>query len=274
MGPGGRDMFYGKLPIVFLAEMVSSKGDSTNGRLAAYILEHLDEIKEDSIRDLSAKTYVSISSISRFCREMGLQDFTELKELIATTSLNFEICSRAKEPERQKLDYVDAVQDSLERVRSSLDMEQLCQLARDIRRYDKVSIFGVLKAEGVAMNLQSDLMMLGKSTTTKLRFAQQVEFLNSAGEDDLIIIFSFTGIYFDYGLPRGERREKRKRPRIYFITSDPRAGENGLFHQVIWFDSRQDQASHPYQLQLVGSLIAQSYAHLLEEEKERAEEVH
>lgn len=256
-------MFYSKLPIMFLAEMVSTRADSTNGRIAAYILEHLDEIRHDSIRDLSAKTYVSISSISRFCRDMGLHDFNELKELIATTSLNFEVCSRSPDPEQQKFDYVDAVQDSLDRVRRSVDMTALRRLAEDIRQHKRVAIFGVLKAETVAMNLQSDLAMLGRIATTKLQFAQQAEYLAGANQDDLVIIFSFTGIYFDYGLPRQERGACR--PKIWFVTSDPAAKGSGLYDEVIWFDSRQDQASHPYQLQLLCGLIAQSYAHLLKE---------
>jgi len=261
-------MFYGKLPIMFLSEMVSSKQDSTNGQIAAYILEHLDEIKDDSIRDLASKTYVSISSISRFCRDIGLNDYMELKELIASTSLNFEVCSQAVAPEKQKEDYVSAVQESLERVRSSLDMDLLYQLAKDIRRYKKVAIFGMLKAETVAMNLQSDLTMLGKVSTTKLRFSEQSHYLKNADADDLIIIFSYTGIYYAYGMPKNYEAKQPKRPKLYFITSDPYAKINPAYDKVIWFDSLQNQASHPYQLQLVGSLIAQCYAHLLQEEQE------
>ena len=99
-------MFYGKLPIMFLSEIVSCRRDSTSGHLAAYILDHLDEIKYDSIRDLSAKTHTSISSISRFCREIGLGDFAELKELIASTTLRFEMCSLAQTFQEQRDDYV------------------------------------------------------------------------------------------------------------------------------------------------------------------------
>ena len=259
-------MFYGKLPIVFLSEMVSSRQDSTNGRIAAYILEHLDEIKDSSIRDLAAKTYVSISSISRFCRDIGLNDFTELKELVASTSLNFEVCSQAASPQEQKEDYVAAVQESLEKVRGSLDMELLYRLAQDIRAYKNVAIFGMLKAETVAMNLQSDLTMLGKISTTKLRFSEQSNYLKEAGPDDLIIIFSFTGIYYDYGMPKNYEATRSKRPKLYFITSDPNAKNNPAYDEVIWFDSLQNQAAHPYQLQLIGSLIAQCYAHLIQEE--------
>lgn len=262
-------MFYSKLPIVFLSEMVSGNQDSTNSRIAAYILEHLDEIKNDSIRDLSAKTYVSISSISRFCREMGLNDFMELKELISSTQLNFEVGSRAALPSEQRDDYILAVQDSLERVRKSLDMEQLYRLAQDICDYRNVSIFGMLKAETVAMNLQSDLTMLGKASTTKVRFSQQCRHLADAGPDDLIIIFSFTGIYYDYGLPNYQKVPLRARPKVYFITSDPAARGEKHYDEVIWFDSLQNQASHPFQLQLVGSLIAQCYAHLIQEKSQQ-----
>ena len=258
-------MFYSKLPIMFLSEIVSSDGDSTNGRLASYILEHIDEVKQDSIRDLAAKTYVSISSISRFCRDIGLQDFTQLKALLSSTSLNFEVCSQSDSPQQQKLDYISAVQDSLGRVRDSLGMGKLYQLAQDIRRYQRISIFGMLKAETAAMNLQSDLVMLGKQAVTKVRVAQQMDYLAHTDEDDLVIIFSFTGIYFDYGIPQGYRSHRKKRPRVYFITSGRNLENTDLYDEVIWFDSVQDQASHPYQLQLVASLIAQCYAHLIQD---------
>ena len=257
-------MFYGKLPIVILSEMVSSNRDSTNGQIAAYILEHLDEVKEDSIRDLAAKTFVSISSISRFCRDIGLHDYMELKELLATTSLNFEMYSQNPMPGEQKNEYVSAVQDSLERVRRSLDMTQLYRLADDIFSHRNVSIFGMLKAETVAMNLQCDLAMLGKISTTKVRFSDQSEYLAKAGADDLIIIFSYTGIYYDYGMPRYHTDRRGDRPRIYFITSDPNARANAAYDEVIWFESLQNQVSHPYQLQLIGGLIAQCYAHICE----------
>ena len=251
---------------MFLSEIVSCRRDSTSGHLAAYILDHLDEIRHDSIRDLAAKTHTSISSISRFCREIGMRDFAELKELIESTTLKFEICSPAQAHPAQLDDYVSAVQDSLERVRKSLDMAKLYRLAEDIRAYSNVAAFGMLKAETVAMNLQSDLTMLGKKCVTKLRMAEQAKYLESATAADLIIIFSYTGIYFDYGMPQSGAGTKAQRPKIYFITSDPEARNSALYDEVIWFDSLQNQASHPYQLQLVGSLIAQCYAHLLDQQ--------
>ena len=256
-------MFYGKLPIMMLSEIVSGDSDETNSHIAAYILEHFTEIQDDSIRDLAAKTHVSISSISRFCRDIGLRDYVELKEMIASTPLNFELCSQSPVSAVQKDDYISAVQDSLERVRRSIDMKKLERLARDIQRYPRVFVFGILKGETAAMNLQTDLTMLGKAAVTKLRFAEQAQCLSKTGSNDLLIIFSYTGIFYDYGYPRiGSAGSK---PKVYFITSDPKAENSGLYDEVIWFESLQNQASHPYQLQLVAGLIAQSYAHFLQE---------
>lgn len=47
-----------KLPIIFLSEINSRKGD-VNAFIAAYILEHLEEIQDDSIRELAAKINTS-----------------------------------------------------------------------------------------------------------------------------------------------------------------------------------------------------------------------
>ena len=71
-------MSYWKLPIIMMSEIVSSRADSTNGHIASYILRHMDELKNDSIRDVAAKANVSPSSISRFCRDIGLQDFVHV----------------------------------------------------------------------------------------------------------------------------------------------------------------------------------------------------
>ena len=265
-------MYYHKLPIVMLSEMVSSRADSITGHIAAYILGHLDEVRSCSIRELAANAHVSASSISRFCREIGLSNYNELTELAAQTRMDFEICSFADTPPQRKDDYINAVEDSLEYVRRSVDMEKLRQLCLDIRRYRRIAVFGVLKAEGVAMNLQTDLTLLGKTVVTKLPFSEQIDYLESADADDLIIIFSFTGIYFSYGLPEAFKKPHRKRPKVWFVTSDPKASSSKLYDGVIWFESTQSQASHPYQLQLVASLIAQRYAHLLRETpEERAE---
>lgn len=83
-------MIYDKLPIVFLSTIASEKNGSTNCVIATYILEHLKEMQNMGIKDIAKRCNVAVSSISRFCKEIGLRDFVELKELLLSTNLYFE----------------------------------------------------------------------------------------------------------------------------------------------------------------------------------------
>lgn len=255
-------MYWDKLKIVFLSELVSSNDGSTNCQIASYILNNINEVKQYTISELSKKCHVSNSSISRFCKEIGLSDFVELKELINTTSFNFELYSNDANIKVRSENFITRVKESLELVSKSLNYEAINKLAKDIYKYEKIAVFGLLKAETVAMNLQSDLLMLGKVSVTKVSFKQQLEYLKAATDKELIIIFSYTGIYFEHTFKERMPRKQGK-PKVYFVTSDCNSMSNKYFDEVICFNSLQDYASHPFQLQLIGSLIAQNYAYYL-----------
>lgn len=256
-------MSYWKLPIVFLSEIVSSRADSTNGYIASYILGHMNELQECSLRELARKANVSASSLSRFCRDIGLHDFNELKELSVDQSHHFLLQSASDNPLQIKDDFVSAVENSIQKVRASVNMDKIEMLCRDIQNYEHVAVFGILKSECVAMNLQADLVLQGKRVITKLPYSEQLDYLKSVNEKNLIIIFSFKGVYFDYGFPQNVKNLKCKKPKIWFITSDPDAEASRFYDEVIWFHSDQGPASHPYQLQLIADLIAQQYGHLI-----------
>jgi len=255
-------MFYGKLPILLLAELVEHPSDAINSRLAAYILEHLHELQHLSIKELSAQCFVSTASITRFCRDIGLDGFADLRDLIEQTDLKFEVISNAPSLTVQKKEYTDAVIEGIAMVRDSLDMKQIEKLAEDIDRYEKISVFGPLKAATAAINLQTNLLMLGRLVNTSLRYSQQITYLENADERDLVIIFSYTGIYFDYKYTQNRIHPNIKKPKIYFVTGNPFVKADEYLDEVICFKSKQDQASHPYQLQIAADIIAQTYAHL------------
>lgn len=48
--------------------------------LYSYILKHLGEVKEMSIRELAQATHMSSSTIFRFCRKIGYNGFAQFKE--------------------------------------------------------------------------------------------------------------------------------------------------------------------------------------------------
>ena len=250
-------MLYGKLPIVFLSTLASEKKDSTNSQIVSYLLNHLDDIKDIDIQEMAKECCVAMSSISRFCKEIGLNDFNELRELLITTNMSFEQYSTSSQSKDRLKEYISKVKESIEMVEESIAMQQIDLLCKEIKKHDHIAIFGLLKAGSVAFNLQSNLLMLGKQTYSNISYKQQLQYISSADENDLFIIFSYTGSYFDYPDIR-----TLKKPQIWLISSKQESYPEFIDH-VITFNSWQDQNSHPYQLQFIASLIAQEYARIL-----------
>lgn len=251
-------MIYGKLPVVFLSTIASEKKDATNSQIAAFLLDHLQEAEHMGIREMAEACSVSVSSLSRFCREIGLRDFAELKELLCTNDLYFQSAPSQESAAERAKEYSRQVTESIRQAARTVDYRAVSDLCREIRRYPRTAVFGLLKAGSVALNLQGDLLMLGKQVYTNISYAQQIQYILSATPEDLILIFSYTGSYFDYQ----DMKPYRKRlsvPRIWMVSGGDQKSQPYV-DRVIRFQSPHDQISHPYQLQFVAGLIAQEYA--------------
>ena len=255
-------MIYNKLSIILLTQIASQPNDTTDSQIAYYILNHLDDIQNDSISELAMKCNVSNSSISRFCRNIGLNDFSELKESLNDQTFKFEIASNSSDIKTRTIEHASKVQESINEVTQTIGTDVLLELIKDLHQYKQVTILGLLKASSAAINLQVDLLMLGKLVNVKLTYNDQLEFISHANQNDLVIVFSYTGAYFDQGLRF--TKNLNNIPKIYLISGNA-CDENPYIYKNICFNSKLDQISHPYQLIFVSSVIAQEYNHFFKD---------
>lgn len=259
-------MIYGKLPVVFLSTIASEKQGTLNSQIAAYILDHLESVKDMGIQQMAKVCSVSVSSISRFCKDIGLEDFAELRELLVTNDMCFE-GTPAKDADRDvPLDYGRKVQTSIELTAKTVDINGVRDFCQDLLKYKNIAAFGLLKAGAAAICFQSDLLMLGKQIYTHISYTQQMQYIKSCGKNDLILIFSYTGDYFSYQDMRPFWK-KSDCPKIWMVCGTDKAVPP-FVTRVIRFKSPQNQASHPYQLQFVAGVISRQYASLLSEATE------
>lgn len=251
---------YGKLLVVALGTIASERSGSTNQIIAQYIMEHLPDIQQLSLAELADACRVGTGSVSRFCREIGLQSFAELKELLAANENHTEI-SRADSFAQRVLEYQCRAQNSIAQAACQLPEEKILSLCRDIHRYQQVAAFGMLRSESVALNFQGNLVAQGKYIFTTLTYKQQIEYIEAATEKNLILIFSNEGVYFDaqYG---GTLPPRLKAPKICLITSAARKSFSPCIDEVIRFHSDHRHHRHPYQMQFVADVIASEYARL------------
>lgn len=254
-------LWYGKLPILLLTELASGEWDSPNSRIAEWLLDHLSREDDVTMEQIAAECFVSNSAVSRFCRNIGLEDFKELRRLWQENRQSFTVYGRGLSAGAQAGEFLKQVQAAERLAVESLNCAALDELARKICTAKRVVLLGLLRSANVAMNLQSDLCSLGIRTASRITYREQVKYLQDPPPEDLIVIVSFTGTYFEYGLPR-EFLHKSKQ--VWLITG----GQPSTVHypnvRTVSFSSQLDFASHPYQLQAVAGVLAQRCAQILQ----------
>ena len=156
--------------------------------------------------------------------------------------------------------YVDQIIANLTSMKNSVDVNEINSLIDDIFRYDKVSAFGYLQSENVALNLQYDLQTSRKIIFTCMQFADQIEHIRNADENELIIVFSESGTYFRRAFAhRNAFTSIRTKPKIYVITSNQKINQPYVDHYIRYI-SDGNYASHPYPLNAIAGMIASGYA--------------
>lgn len=253
------------LVIILLSTLNSETIDSNNYRIAKYMLENLNDLENCSITELAKNCYVSMSSISRFCRDIGLEDFNALKNQVAKYQTTKEQSQKKfnfhrKETQDMAIDYIDDVIANLEMLKSSISFNDIKQLVKDIYDYKEVAAFGYLQSQNVAMNLQNDLITNEKLIHTSMKYASQIEYIKQAKKDQLIIVFSQSGSYFDRAFTRKSPFNQNNKPKIYMISSNPKVKKLSYVDHAIIYNCEHDYASHPYPLEVIRGLICAGYA--------------
>ncbi len=242
-------MIYGKLSVVFLTTLASEPSSSTNHHIAKVILEQINDFKNISIVDLAQLCNVGTGSISRFCKDIGLQGFSELKELLCQSDED------AMSQPSSNEELASQISDAIHLAVSSVRQSDLNNITSDIHYYSKIYAVGLLKAQNAAIDLQTDFYTIGKQIETSYSYKEQLDHIMHAEYDELILIFSYTGSYFEYDQ---ELKKANKHARIWMITGNPNMSHD-LVDKTLYFKSMQNRQSHPYQLEAIESLIFHTY---------------
>lgn len=254
------------LIIILLSTLNTEPKDSNNHKIAKYIIENISELEDCTLTELAKRCYVSNSSISRFCKDIGFKDFNTLKHQLIRYSYE-SVQARQQKFKFKEMSETSLAQSYLLSVIDNLKMlncknldRDIQKLVEDIQKYKKVAVFGYLHSENVALNLQQDLQTSGKIVYTCVKFIDQVDYIHHCDEDTLLIIFSESGTYFNRVFQRMKPfANLRHKPKIYMITSSA-TKTDPFVDYYIRYNSRNDYASHPYPLVLIADLISIQYA--------------
>lgn len=250
-------MIYDKLPVTLLAALSAMGVDSPYAQIARHVLAHADEPGDISIKSLAEACHVGAGTVSRFARDMGFRDFAELRDEVSRSSRSFERVAGTTTAERSR-QLARGITRSLGQVLASVDERALALLVDDLVAYEKVSAYGLLKAQAAATELQVGLLMQGKLVGTCATVAQQISRIETASSDELVVVFSYTGDYFSAS-DLGESLRRVNRPRIWMVCGAECPLPPFVYGRLA-YRSDLGQLGHPYQLQFVAGIIAQEFA--------------
>lgn len=218
---------------------------STDYIIADYILHNVYELGKCSSLELAKGCNVSKSSISRFCRNIGLEDFFTLKVLISTyqpykrVNQKYAFESRS---ENKVIDFIDESMIHLEKFKSEFNQGELSELVKDIHEHDSVILMGLYQSSCISNSLQKDLLSFNKVVANVGDIFKQRSLIERATSDDLIVVFSATASFFDSVLPRKNVMNRKNLPKIYVITVND-SFEEKFVHKYIRLSDSYNFAS-------------------------------
>lgn len=245
--------------IIIIQGILNSEPIGTNDyRISKFILSNLDDIGDYNIKQIAKACYVSPSSISRYCRKIGFDDFAQLRQQFNQWPYYGENKYRFHGENQQDLlnSYLEGVIYNLQLLKKSLSEEALWQLTADFFDYPKIAAFGTLHAQNSVINLQTDLLKSGIVIDTRLRYKDQLDYLREAGEDTLILLFTREAGLFKRLLLDHHDIGQLKKPRIIVITGNRNYQPHKYVNQVISYEEVNDFTAYPFAMEAVCSLLA------------------
>lgn len=253
-------MLNDKISIInLLYSMIENeKMGSVNYSIASYIVENIASLKYCSSTELAKQCNVSKASISRFCRNLGLEDYFDLKVLIHIYEIDMVMQEKYsfQQTSQDGIDaFLDEIQNNIKVMKETIDRSLLAEMVGYIHTCEHVYLMGTQQSAAIASSLTANLLSYSKLTICVNDYKEQKEILTKLKENDVVIVFSATGSFFER-LFRNMQTLHNVKGKIYLITN-VQIDYDFLTH-VVRLGSKYDFASNEL-LYVYASLIAIEY---------------
>ena len=170
----------------------------SESRIAEIIVNDFEFAVNASIIELAERAEVSPPTVTRFCRRLGCESFSDFKVQLARTA---HIGVRYLKPESKSTDPADVAQDIITKAQNalfllhrSLDLAAIETAVAHIAKADMIYAFGSGgNSSMIADELQNRLFRLGLRITASSDHSMQLMMAAAAKSGDVLIGSSFSG---------------------------------------------------------------------------------
>ena len=168
-------------------------------KIAKYILNNPKEVVDMTVSELAETSDVSIASVSRFCRKVGLKGFAQLK-----ISLAQELVDAHKSGEVSNEISVEDIPQSLQNILANkitelkqtvnlINTDEFKEVLECIRDASRVQVVAVGNTIPVAIDAAFKFNELGIPTTAGTIWETQLSYSFTLGKGDVLIAISNSG---------------------------------------------------------------------------------
>ncbi len=242
---------------------------STYYHIGLIMLEHMEELDQLSISRLAELCDVSKSTISKFIRYLGYEDYSDFRYAAAVKDNKYQIDyiympNVMGYVEKNSFDsYMMAIQQDINATYQHLDWEAIDRLVHDLAEHRMVAAFGLMFSETAAMDLQMKLYHMKKFILTNINDVKQEHFIENAGEDTLIIVFSDSGKFLDRyeNLPDFANKTvfARTKAKVVLITSNREMAKDPRVAYCIFYEKTREMSTHRILYNIITDIIAYRY---------------
>ena len=243
---------------------------TTEYHIASLMLENINQLYQIPIGEMAALCSVSKSTVSKFVRRIGFDDYTDFK-LEAMRQREKDVYIRGGDSvnitdyilEYGMDRYVQVLTNDIRNQAASIDTERIERLVEDIHGYKKIAAFGEIYSETAALNFQYKMSYYRKYVYTTINDRKQEHYIAEAGADTLLLIFSNSGRYISTfskldGEPEKECFNKTK-ARVVPITSNTKMEKDPRVDMCIFLKYGERVQNHPILYQFLIEQITARY---------------
>ena len=230
-------------------------------KIADYTLEHQEETQYISITDLSSRCGVAVSTVSLFCRKLGLAGFNDFKLELARAAL----------PNRSVLGgpgsgialddsssavmgkVLAAMQDTLNNAYHMLTGREVAEVAELLHRAGQVICLGQGNHSVVALAAWAQFSTTSPKFKTVQDAHMQTVMLSTLSAEDVVLYFSYSGSTHE--LLDAVEVIRSRGARLVLVTRYPNSPASA-YADVVLLCGPNEQ---PFQFGSTSALVAQLY---------------
>ncbi|NLC96527.1 MAG: MurR/RpiR family transcriptional regulator [Erysipelotrichaceae bacterium] len=173
-----------------------------NYLIAKAMLDNYELIGDKTIHEMAELCFVSASSLSRFVKVIGFDNYSDFKESainIIDIDVDYSIeVSRAKKEDLIPIfnQYTENIIDNIQFFNENINFEQLNKLTEMIYKSENIIFLGLEFATLIGYHFQIKMAELNKHIKIGDTYEEQFELVNNMPDKSLIIIASLEGGYF------------------------------------------------------------------------------